>query len=99
MREIQFLTVEAKPGVKSAKWERSAGIDVKTGDVFVPAFMAGHEQRVFLCASYDGEPAVTWANHMYLRTSWMKMEYPFTRELCEKIEAKMAEAFKVDSCN
>lgn len=94
MREIQFATVEATPGVKMAKWQRSAGIDIKTKEVFVPAHIAGREEAIFLCASFDGEPCVTHNKHLFVRSSWMKNEYPKTIEVCEKIEAKMAEAFK-----
>lgn len=97
MSEIQFVTAGTSPGVKMAKWQRSAGINAKTGDVFVPAHIAGNEQELLLCASFDGEPCAILHKHLFVRSSWMKKEYPKTKEVCEKIESKITEAFKSDA--
>lgn len=86
---FRWASVPNQPGrKKTPRWMRSAAIDDR-GEVFVPAAIAGSEKMVFLCLGWDGEPAVIDSHHLFVRASWMAREFPKTREVCEKITAKM----------
>ena len=92
--EIQFITVDAKPGGrKMTKWQRSAGFNIETKDVFVPAAIAGDEKKIGFCASHDGESFVIMYDHFFVRSAWMKREFPETTDVCEKIESRVLTAF------
>lgn len=97
--EIQFVTVDAQPGLKMAKWQRSAGINVETKDVFVPAAIAGDEKKIVFCASHDGDSFVIMYDHFFVRSAWMKREFPGTIEVCEKIESRMLSTFNLEVGN
>ena len=87
---ITWYSVPNQKGHKRvAEWKRSAGIEDGTGDVFVPAVIAGNEMIVFLCAGYDAEPAAYLDKHLFVRASWMAKEFPGLRDICEKIEANV----------
>ena len=91
---FRWVAVPNPPGYKKTPlWKRSAAIDDQ-GDVWVPAVIAGSEKIVFLCAGYDGEPAVIESKHLFVRASWMAREFPETREVCEKITKRMREGFQ-----
>lgn len=59
--------------------------------MFVPAAIAGNEQKVVLCAAYDGTSVAHIHNHAYVPASWLSSEFPDTRELCSIIIARAHE--------
>lgn len=87
---ITWYSVSNRRGHKRLpEWKRSAGIEDDTGDVFVPAVIAGNEMIVFLCAGWDNEPAAYLDEHLFVRASWMAREFPKLRDICMKIEANV----------
>lgn len=89
---LQWFTVEQPKGKKKLpKWIRSAAIS-DNGDVFAPAVFCGAEHTMLVCATFDNEPCAMLDGHTFLRTSWMKKEYPDEKELMNKIEARLKAA-------
>lgn len=82
---MTFFEFMSESGCGMPTWRRSAGID-EEGRVYAPAALAGNEQRVFLCASWDGVPMASHLKHVYLPTTWLAREHPDLREVCERIE-------------
>lgn len=86
---FKWLTVENPPNHKKLPaWQRSAAIN-DNGVVFAPAIICDNENKVFLCAGFDGEQCLMNDGHVYFRTSWLKQEFPDTKDIMEQIESKM----------
>ncbi|MNV27958.1 hypothetical protein D3C71_1191280 [compost metagenome] len=79
MRWIEFQQLDGK---RHPAWKRTLGVSEETGEVFVPAAMAG-EQNVLLCAAYDGTTVASNHGHVYVPASWLSREFPATKDLCE----------------
>lgn len=90
MAEIQFRTIDAQEGPKLADWQRSYGVS-EVGEFFVPALIAGGEEKVMMCASYDGILVATYKGHLYIPLSWAKKEFPEALEVWTAFENRMNE--------
>lgn len=82
---IKWFAVPNPEGWDKPEWMRCAGLS-DSGDVYVPGVIAGNESMVYMCAGFDGEPVVFCEEHLYVRSNWMRREYPDTSEVLEKIE-------------
>jgi hypothetical protein len=82
---IQWHLMNPPAGHNLPKWKCTFGVS-DDGVVFLPAVIAGDEQAVLLCASYDGVEAVQGFGHLYVSTTWMAREYPPTAEICAAAE-------------
>ena len=93
--QVKVTWVEAQPPLsakgKCPKWTRMAGV-LEDGRVFVPAIIAATEQKVWLCASFDGVGMLRDGQHNYYPVDWIIKEFPQVREIAEKIERKAREA-------
>jgi len=88
---MQWFVIDNPDGHRLPKWQRSAAVD-DAGTVFAPAAIAGNEQSIFFCASWDGVPGVASRKHIFLPVEWLAREYPLTRDLCASIERGVREA-------
>ena len=79
---MDWIEFEQPSGKKIPRWKRTLGFDKSTGEVFVPAAIAGNEQNVLLCALYDGTRAAEFHKHMYFPANWVAKEFPKTAEIC-----------------
>lgn len=87
---MKWIEYQQPDGKRIPAWKRTLGISEETGEVFVPAAMAG-EQNVLLCASYDGTAVATNHSHLYVPASWLSREFPDTKELCDIMTARARE--------
>lgn len=82
---IEWLEVPNPQGANIPAWKRSVGLD-GTGTLLIPAAIAGNEERVLLCAMYDGTKYVNFKNHAYLPSDWLAREFPECRDICVIME-------------
>lgn len=82
--ECTWVTVE---GV-SPKWTRQAALG-SDGNVYIPVVVAGDESRVSLMAIWDGETILEQDKHFYIRSGWIKREFPDVAETARLIERKV----------
>lgn len=89
MNKIQWFCVPKPDGKRIPEWRRSFGIN-DSGDVFVPAAMAGDEteMNVTLCALADTQQTAVHLEHHFVPSGWLKDVYPKHFELIEIIEAR-----------
>jgi hypothetical protein len=73
------LTWSMFPG-PGPEWRRCVAVS-DDGEVFAPAWIAGNEQKVGMCAAYDGGRAIVCDGHLYLPMSWLVREYPKLQEM------------------
>jgi hypothetical protein len=86
---IQWVVTENPSGLNWAEWKRSACMDLE-GVVFAPAAIAGNEQRVFLCAAWDGNVAMILSEgHVYLPVRWLAAYSREDADLCMLVERKV----------
>ena len=90
MAEIQFYEMAKQEGSPLTLWQRSYGIS-KDGEFYVPAAIAGDEQKVMMCASFDGIGIATYRKHLYIPLTWAKREYPDAAEVWNAFENRMRE--------
>lgn len=90
MAEIHFYELEKQEGVTLTLWKRSFGISTD-GEFYVPAALAGDEQKVMMCASYDGIGIATYRKHLYIPLTWAKKEYPDAAEVWNAFENRVRE--------
>ena len=88
MAEIQFRMMDAQEGNKLTAWQRSYGVD-EDGEYYVPAIIAGDEQKVMMCASYDGCSVASYKGHLYVPLTWAKKEFPKEEEVWTAFENRM----------
>jgi len=91
---MNWFEQEQPEGKKIPKWMRTFGVSENGGEVFVPAAIAGNEQKIFLCVAYDGTPSAQNHKHLYVPASWLSKEFPDTKELCDLIIARAREAMQ-----
>ena len=85
-QKIHWYAVPNPEGFdEQSEWKRSAGVD-DSGCIWVPAVIAGNELLVFLAIGYDGLEGVMLDGHLFVRSDWMRHEYPDTGEVLDKIE-------------
>jgi hypothetical protein len=70
-----IATVQKSPRKRLAAWQTRAGL-AEDGTVYLPAAICGNEQQVFMCATWDGVPLLSWGGHVYLPSDWLAEEYP-----------------------
>ena len=75
------------------RWERSAGLD-DDGGVWLPAAVVGNEALVYAKTDLDGEPLVLHDDHLFVRVSWLRREYPECAEGLDALAAKIRAAFE-----
>jgi hypothetical protein len=79
-----------EPRIRRApKWKKSAYYC--EGEIYVPAWYFGNEDRVALCAMHDGAGLVNRWHHTFVAASWAKKEFPGEAKLIEVIERKVKE--------
>jgi hypothetical protein len=88
---MNWFELEQPEGKKLPAWRRTFGVSEEGNEVFVPAAIAGNEQKVFLCVNYDGTPFAHVHNHVYVPAIWLSKEFPDTKELCNIIIARAHE--------
>jgi hypothetical protein len=92
-KPLHWFSVKPLPGAKppsgtrAPQWHFSAAIN-DNGIVFAPAAIVGNEQRIMLCAAFDGGPAVIKKGHVYLPTDWLIKEFPDWAEVFRAIERR-----------
>jgi hypothetical protein len=84
---VTWFEVKRPQGTQEPRWKFCAAINDKN-TVFAPAAIAGNEQAIFLCDSFDGVPAVISKHHVYLPTAWLVKEYPDMAEVFYSIERR-----------
>lgn len=90
MAEVQFYEMEKQEGSPLTLWQRSYGISTD-GEFYVPAAIAGDEQKVMMCASFDGIGIATYRKHLYIPLTWAKKEYPDAAEVWNAFENRVRE--------
>jgi hypothetical protein len=81
MAEYRWFTLTS--GDKSLKlkripkWAKQVAVD-QDGTVWLPSAVIGSPMIAFLCASYDGTPALLVGERAYYPAEWMKREFPET---------------------
>lgn len=97
MNEIEFRIFEDPIRKKKiAQWKRAFGYDRETKQIFLPAIILGlSEMMVLMMISYDGQPIVTFKNHMYVPDNWIleNTKNPEVIELVEKIQERAKDIF------
>jgi len=88
MAEVQFREMDVQDGRKLTAWQRSYGVS-EDGEFYVPAAIAGDEQKVMMCASYDGISVASYKGHLYVPLTWAKKEFPDADEVWEAFERRM----------
>lgn len=88
----QWIEVENPPGKRHPKWFRSAGLS-DVGVVFLPGAIGGDEKNTTLCAGQDGTPIVHYLKHAYFPAQWLAKKFPKSKEVCERIEARVREIY------
>ncbi|WP_440985135.1 hypothetical protein ACQHIH_18580 [Xanthomonas sontii] len=92
---MKWIEYKQQDGKLIPAWKRTLGVSEETGEVFVPAAMAG-EQDVLLCAAYDGTTVASNHNHVYVPASWLSREFPDTKELCDIMVTRAREALDTE---
>ena len=87
---ILWMTVTSPTDKRIPKAAKTSGI-TQDGKVFVWAGIAGPENTVTLCATYDGVEMAVVDDHVYLPAEWVVKEYPQLTELCGNIRKKLVE--------
>jgi len=87
-KKVVMFIQDSLPGKKTPKWKRSFGLS-DDGVIFIPGAIVANETKVFLCAGFDGIPAITYSKHPYFPVTWLATEFPKSKELCQKIEANI----------
>lgn len=91
-KEFTWFMVANIAGKRRApKWARQCALD-SANQLWVPAAMAGNEQMVLLCASFDGEPVFLHDHHLYVRASWMEREHPDIADLIGRMRDNVIRA-------
>lgn len=88
MAEIRFEELGKQEGLNLSLWKRTYGIS-KDGEFYVPAAIAGDEQKIMMCASYDGIGIAHYKNHLYIPLTWAKKEFPDAAEVWNAFENMM----------
>ncbi len=73
----EFEWPEDKRAKRVPAWARRVAV-ADDGRVFVPSALAGSPMTVFLCAGWDGTPAMLKGKHAYYPAEWMAREFPKT---------------------
>jgi hypothetical protein len=77
-----------------AKYERTAGYNEKTGEVYMPAALFGGESYCMICLSFDGIDLLIYNKHLYCPVSWLKKEYPSDAIAIEKAAENIRELIR-----
>lgn len=93
---MKWIEYEQNDGKHIPAWMRTLGVSEETGEVFVPAAMAGNEQNVLLCTAYDGTIVASNHNHVYVPASWLSREFPDTKELCDIMVTRARETLDTE---
>ena len=80
--------MDAQEAPKLTAWQRSYGVG-EDGEFYVPAVIAGDEQKVMMCAAYDGLTVPSYKGHLYIPLSWAKKEFPQAAEVWTAFENRM----------
>ena len=70
-------------------WART--VAVVSGDLYVPAAIAGNELSVTALSAWDDEPTIQHLDHAFVRSRWMASEFPRTIELLRLMERRVNE--------
>ena len=90
---MRWIYVPNPVGFKpKPEWMRSAAL-ADDGTIYAPAVIAGSEQEVLLCASFDGVSVAMDSGHLFVPTKWMAQEFKHAAEVCQKIEASVLTHF------
>ena len=88
MAEVQFREIDVEDGLKLTAWQRAFGV-AEDGEFYVPAAIAGDEEKVMMCASYDGISVASYKGHFYVPLTWAKKEFPDADEVWSAFERRM----------
>jgi|SRR6516165_2964543 hypothetical protein len=87
--DVQDDSLRFEVSGKGPRWARTAWVMRSSGDIYMPAAAAGNETTVFLCAGFDNEPILRVHRHVYVRTSWVRREFPKCADIADLIERKI----------
>jgi hypothetical protein len=91
--QAEFFTMRDRAG---PKWVRTYGLDVE-GTIYMPAPAVDlPEQKVFMCAAFDGVTVGQCLKHTYYPTWWLKREWPKHKDFLERVEQQIREQHSPD---
>jgi len=70
-------------------YDRTAGFDPETGEVYLPATVFGGQNRNFIAMAADGLPIIFSNRRLYCPSDWLAKEHPAMRCDIEKIVKKV----------
>jgi hypothetical protein len=83
--DLQWFQADNHSARKLPLHLRLAAIDAE-GNTYAPAAASGNEELALMCAAFDDEPVAVYEDHSYLRTEWLRAEYPDLDEAMTKVE-------------
>lgn len=86
--EYEWFSLSNAGAKRAPLWAQQAACD-SDGVVWLPSVIVGPPMEVFLCASYDGIPALVVGGHAYYPSDWICKAFPQYAEVIERIAAKI----------
>lgn len=84
---MKWIEYQQSEGERIPVWKRRLDVSEESGEVFVPAAMAG-ELTDLLCSMYDVTTDVNNHHHAYAPVIWLAREFPNTKALCDIMTAR-----------